>query len=87
MIIVNDLNPGQETQVLDLPMENQEALGWTIGDIRGISPTIVQHRIHVEDNAKFYEDRQIRLNSTLQEMVNEQILKWLDHDIIHRIFG
>jgi len=40
MIIANDLNLDQETQVLDLLMENQEALGWTLGDIRGISATL-----------------------------------------------
>ena len=61
------------------------ALGWILGDIRGIYPTIVQHRIHLEDNAKAYCDRQRTLNPTLQEMVNKEILKWLDHNIIYLI--
>ena len=47
MIIVNNLNPYQETQVLDLLRENQEAIGWTLGGVRGINPTIVQHQIHL----------------------------------------
>jgi len=29
-------------------MDNKEALGWTLGDIRDISPTILQHRIYLE---------------------------------------
>ena len=41
MILANNLTLDQEKQVLDLLRENQEALGWTLGDIRGISPTIV----------------------------------------------
>ena len=65
MIISNDLNPNQETQVLHLLKEDEEALAWSLGDIRGISPTIVQHIIHLEDNAKLYQDRIRRLNPTL----------------------
>ena len=45
VIIANDLNSNQETQVLDLFRENKEVLRWTLGNIRGISPTIKQHRI------------------------------------------
>ena len=85
VILANDLTLDQEKQVLDLLRENQEALGRTFGDIRGISPTIVQHRIHLEDNAKPYRDRQRRLNLTLQEVVRKEVLKWLDHDIIFPI--
>ena len=85
MILANDLTLDQEKQVLDLLRENQEALGCTLGDIKGISPIIVQHRIHLEDNAKPYLDRQRRLNPTLQEVVRKEVLKWLDHDIIYPI--
>jgi len=41
MILANHLTLDQEKQVLDLLRENREALGWTLGDIRGISPTIL----------------------------------------------
>ena len=60
-------------------------MGWTLGDIKGISPSIVQHRIHLEDNAKTYHDRQRRLNPTLQEIVKKEVLKWLDHGVIYPI--
>ena len=36
--------------------KNDEAIGWTLGDIKGINPLIVQRGIHVEDNAKPYYD-------------------------------
>jgi len=70
--------------------ENREALGWTLGDNRGISLMIVQHhihldRIHLEKNAKPHRDRQTRLNPTLQEVVRKEVLKWLDHDIVYPI--
>ena len=67
VIFTNDLTLDREIQVLDLLRENKEVLGWALGDIHGISPTIVQHRIHLEDNAKPYQDRQRRLNSTFKK--------------------
>jgi len=67
VILANDFNSDQETQVLDLLEENKEALGWTLGDIHGISSTIVQHHIHLWDNAKPYWDRQRRLNPTFKK--------------------
>ena len=47
--------------------------------MRGISPTIVQHRIHLEDSAKPYQDRLRRLNPSLQEVVKKEVLNRLDH--------
>jgi len=32
--------------------ENREAIGWIMADIKGISPSIVQHRIHLMEDAK-----------------------------------
>ena len=45
----------------------------------------MQHRIHLEGTAKPYKDYQTRLNPTLQEAVRKEVLKWLDHGIIHPI--
>jgi len=69
-----------------LPRENKEALGWTLWNIKGICPSIVQYRIHLEDNTKPYCDRQRRMNPTLSEVVRKEVLKWLDHGIIYPIF-
>ena len=72
--------------LLTLLIENKEPLGSTLGDIKGISPSIVQHRIHLEDNAKPYPDNQRHLNPIMQEVVRKEVLKWLDHEIINPIF-
>ena len=47
-IISSDLDRDQEDKLISLLRENKEALRWTLGDIKGISPSIVQHRIHLE---------------------------------------
>jgi len=64
-IITSDLDRNQMVELISLLRENKEALGWTLGDIKGISPSTVQHRIYLEDNVKLYRDRQRHLNSTL----------------------
>ena len=65
--------------------ENREAIGWTMADIKGISPSIVQHRIHLTEDAKPKRDPQRRLNPIMQEAVRAEILKLLDNGIIYPI--
>jgi len=56
VIIASDLDQDQKENLLDLLRKNKEALGWTSGDIKGISPTVVQHMIHLEDSVRPYWD-------------------------------
>ena len=58
VIISADLDPIQEEELLTILRENQEALGWTMADIKGISPSIVQHRIHLGEEVKPRRDPQ-----------------------------
>ena len=58
MIIASDLNEDQESKLLKVLRKNKEAIGWTLSDVKGISTSIVQHIIHLEDNAKPYRDHQ-----------------------------
>ena len=53
--------------------------------IKGISPAIVQHRIHLTDEATPRRDPQCRLNLLMQEAVKAEILKLLDNGIIYPI--
>jgi len=85
VIIASDLKENQEEELLKVLRENKEAIGWNLGDIKGISPCIGQHRIHLEDNAKPYIDYQRRLNPTVQEAVKKEAIKWLDNGIIYPI--
>jgi hypothetical protein len=52
VIIALDLHAAQEKQLLDVLREHKEAIGWTIEDIKGISPSVVMHKIHLEEGAK-----------------------------------
>jgi len=54
-------------------------------DIKGLSPAIIQHRIHLNEEATLKRDPQYRLNSIMQEVVRAEILKLLDNGIIYHI--
>ena len=41
-----------EHQLISILQEHKEAIGWKITDIKGISASVVMHRIHLEEIAK-----------------------------------
>ncbi|XP_027090163.2 uncharacterized protein [Coffea arabica] len=65
--------------------EHKEAIGWTIVDIKGISPSVCIHRIWLEEDTKPVRQAQMRLNPLMMEVVKKEILKLLDVGIIFAI--
>ena len=58
VIISADLSLEQEASLLLTLKKYKGAIGWSMADIKGISPSIVQHRIHLIDDAKPTRDPQ-----------------------------
>ena len=85
VIIASDLVDAQEEKLLDVLREHKEAIGWTIKDIKGISPSVVMHKIHLEENDKPSREPQRRLNPAMQEVVRAEVIKLLDAGIIYLI--
>ena len=52
VVISSQLDPGQEKSLILWLKDNRSALGWTIANLKGISPTIFTHKIYLEDDAK-----------------------------------
>ena len=65
--------------------EHKGALGWTIADIRGISPFICTYRIYLEEEAKPSCESQCSLDLNMKEVVRVEALKLLDVCIIFPI--
>jgi hypothetical protein len=86
MIIASYLANAQVEKLLDILGEHKEAIGWTIEDIMGISPSLVMHKIHLEENSKLSREPQRRLNSAMQEVFRIEVMKLLDARIIYSIF-
>jgi hypothetical protein len=85
VIIASDLINAQEEELLGVLREHREAIGWTIEDIKGISPSLVMHKIHLEDNSKPSRKPQRRLNPAMQKVVRTEVIKLLDAGIIYPI--
>ncbi|GAV60644.1 hypothetical protein CFOL_v3_04173 [Cephalotus follicularis] len=52
VILSSDLTPSQEEKVIHLLKENKEAISWTMADIKGISPSVYEHRITLIEGSK-----------------------------------
>jgi hypothetical protein len=65
VIIASNLIDAQKEKLLDVLREHKEAIGWTIEDIKGISPSLVMHKIHLEENSKPSREPQRRLNPAM----------------------
>jgi hypothetical protein len=85
VIISSDLDEAQEQELLNVLKEHKEAIGWSITDIKGISPAMVMHKIHLKENAKTSWEPQRRLNLAMQEVVRAKVIKLLDAGIIYPI--
>ncbi|KAG9453713.1 hypothetical protein H6P81_006617 [Aristolochia fimbriata] len=67
VIISSCLTGLEEKMLIEVLSKHKKAIGWSLSDIEGISPTICTHRILMEDNYKPSIQPQRRLNPTLQE--------------------
>ncbi|XP_057803324.1 uncharacterized protein LOC131018625 [Salvia miltiorrhiza] len=56
MIISSELTIEEENQVKDVIGQYKEAIGWTLADIKGISPSLCVHHILMEEEAKPVQD-------------------------------
>ncbi|XP_050222544.1 uncharacterized protein LOC126672635 [Mercurialis annua] len=85
IIISNRLSEAQEKRVVQVVQSHILAMGWQISDIRGISPQVVMHKFHLEDESKKSTQKQRRLNPNMKEVVHKEIVKLLDAGIIYPI--
>nr|XP_028952762.1 uncharacterized protein LOC114822524 [Malus domestica] len=85
VIIAADLNDTEEDKLLRVLRKYQDALGWTLADIKCISPALCMHRIFMEAGTKPTVEAQRRLNPIMKEVVRVEVMKLLDAGIIYPI--
>ena len=85
MIISSKLSAPQEEKLVQVLKEHKTAIGWTIVDIKGISPSTCMHRILLEEEARPSHQPQRRLNSPMMDVVKKEILKLLEVGVIYPI--
>ena len=84
-IISSSLTAQEEEKLMHVLKEYKSALGWTLADIKGISPTTCMHHIFLEEGTKPTREAQRRLNPPMMEVVKKEIIKLLDCGVIYPI--
>ncbi|CAN6685856.1 unnamed protein product [Malus baccata var. baccata] len=72
VIVSSSLTAIEEEKLIRVLKEHKTAIGWTLADIRGISPTTCMHRILLEEGAKPTREAQRRLNPPMMEVVKNR---------------
>ena len=71
VIVSSSLTAQEEEKLVRVLKEYKTAIGWTLADIKGISPTTCMHRIRLEEGAKPSREAQRRLNPPMMEVVKK----------------
>ncbi|CAJ2652694.1 unnamed protein product [Trifolium pratense] len=67
-IISSELSSLEAEKLVRVLRANKEAMGWSIEDLKGISPGFCMHKIKMEDEYKPVVQPQRRLNPTMKEL-------------------
>nr|KYP61763.1 hypothetical protein KK1_016273 [Cajanus cajan] len=86
VIISTYLDVDQEDRLLHVLRKHKKAIGWTLEDISGISPSTCMQRILLEDGAKPMRQPHRRLNPVILDVVKKEVTKLLQDGIIYPIF-
>ena len=85
-VIISDKLSEEETNKLIAVLEkHRSVLGYTLQDLKGISPALCTHRIPLDPAIAPSRETQRRLNIAMREVVKKEILKLLDVGIIYPI--
>ena len=69
IIISANLSEHEEKKLLKTLKKHCATIGYTLDDLKGISPTPCQHKINLEHDGKLVVGHQRRLNPKMKEVV------------------
>ncbi|KAM2668261.1 hypothetical protein EV2_019870 [Malus domestica] len=75
VIISSTLTAQEKDKLVRVLREYKTAIGWTLANIKGISPTTYMHHILLEEGSKTSREAQRRFNPPMMEVVKKEIIK------------
>jgi hypothetical protein len=72
-------------KLLNLLRKHKKVIGYSISDLKGISPAFCTHRIPLEKQCKPVVEPQTRLSHPMREVVKKEVIKLLDAGIIYPV--
>ena len=85
--VIISANPSaeEEEKLLDVLKAHRAAIGYSLDDLKGISPALCMHKINLEEDAKPVVDFQRRLHPKMKEVVRKEVIKLLEAGIIYPV--
>jgi hypothetical protein len=77
VIVSNELSPEENEKLLILLKKHRKVTGYSINDLKSISPAFCTHRIPMEDQCKTIVDHQRRLTHAMREEVKKRSSSYL----------
>ena len=85
MIISDKLLDEETNKLITILEKHRSVLGYTLQDLKGVSPALCTHRIQLDPAIAPSREPQRRLNNAMREVVKKEVLKLLDARIIYPI--
>jgi hypothetical protein len=83
MIISNKLTQEESLRLITVLEKHRLAFGYSLQDLKGISPTLCTHRIPTNLDVTSSREPQRRFNNEMREVVKKEVLKLLHVGIIY----
>jgi hypothetical protein len=86
LVIISDKLFNDETRRLVATLEKYRSVtGYSLKDLKGISPSLCTYRIPMEQDHKPIHEHQRRLNSAMREVVKKEMLKLRKAGVIYPV--
>jgi hypothetical protein len=85
VIVSDELCPEENEKLLNLLKKHRKVIGYSINDLKGLSPAFCTHRIPMEDQCKTVVDHQRRLTHAMQEVAKKEVIKLIYARIIYSV--
>jgi hypothetical protein len=85
VFVSDEFSPEENEKLLNLLQKHRKVIGYSINDLKGLSPAFCTHRIPMEDHCKLVVDHQMRLTHAMREVVKKEVIKLLDAGIIYPV--
>jgi hypothetical protein len=85
VIISEKLSQEESLRLLTILERHRSAFGFSLQDLKIISPALCTHRIPTNPDSIPFREPQCRLNNTMREVVKKEVLKLLHTGIIYPV--
>jgi hypothetical protein len=85
VIVTDELSPEENEKLLNLLKKHRKVIGYSINDLKGLSPAFCTHRIPMEDQCKPVLDHERSLTHAMREVLKKEVIKLLDAGIIYPV--